>query len=168
MTGRPAAGAANGHLWWVLAPIVLAGLGAGMIAPDMNDRTIAGFNQMFGTCAQVVAALLVVIAVEVSLTTFRGLDLPKAAVKTGLASGCMSLVAAVAALSPSLSDQLYDVCFVVALAGGAGSLVTVILVGLRAIDQAWEGAKLADVWRDAMLGDPAAKKELLELGEPKA
>jgi hypothetical protein len=150
----------------VLAPIALAAVLAALIVPDLNSATIGRFGQLFSTCAQVIGALLVVIAVEVSVTTFRGLDLPKSGVKMGLASGCLALAAAVAALSPSVPDWTYEVCFVVVVAGGVGSLVTVVLVGIRAIDQAWEGAALADLRRDAVLGDDAAIKNLRELGEP--
>jgi hypothetical protein len=150
----------------VVAPIVLAAVLAALIVPDLNSATIGRFGQLFSTCAQVVGALLVVIAVEVSVGTFRGLDLPTSAVKTGLASGCLALAAAVAALSPSVPDGLYEVCFVVVVAGGVGSLVTVVLVGVRAIDQAWERATLVDTFRDAVLGDDAAIRKLLALGEP--
>jgi hypothetical protein len=150
----------------VLAPIAIAAVLAALIVPDLNSATVGHFSQLFSTCAQVVGALLVVIAVEVSITTFRGLDLPKSGVKMGLASGCLALAAAVAALSPSVPDSVYEPCFVAVVAGGVGSLVTVVFVGVRAIDQAWEGATLADLRLDALLGDDTAQRKLRELAEP--
>jgi hypothetical protein len=151
----------------LLIPIaIFAVLNGALLAPDVDRAGAAGFGQMFGTCAQVVAALLIVIAVNVTVTTFRGLDLRPTTVKAGLGAGCVALVASIAATSPSLPEWLYKPCFAIATTGGLCTLVAVIVLGWKAIDQAHEGAELLALRRRAALNDSAAREELLELGEP--
>lgn len=134
-----------------------------LIAPDVD--TPGDFSTLAGTCAQVIAGLLVVLAVQVTVGSFRGLDLRASDVKTGLVVGGVSLIAAVAALSPTLPIVLYAPLLALAVAGGLGALVTVMILGVRVIDGAWEAASLAALRRRAELGDDAAQHELLEKGE---
>jgi len=136
-----------------------------IVAPHLNRAKAVGFASLFATCAQVVAALLVVIAVQVTVITFRGLDLRASDVKTGLAAGCVSVVSAVAALSPSLPNPLYGLLLALAGAGGLGSLVTVVILGVKTIDRARGEAETAALRRRAALGDDAAAAELLAKGE---
>jgi hypothetical protein len=137
-----------------------------LVAPDLDGASSARFASLFATCAQVVAALLVVIAVEISATTFRGLDLRASDVKTGLTAGCVSVISAIAALSPSLPNAMYELAFGLAVGGAVGALGTVVMVGAKAIDQAREAADLAALQRRARLGDDAARSDLARMGEP--
>lgn len=150
----------------VIAITVFAFIAGWVVAPHLDHSNAPSFDSLFATCAQVVAALLVVIAVEVTVTSFRGLDLRAGDVKLGLATGCISLIAAIAALSPSLPDGLYKLCLALAVSGGLGALATVLTLGGRAIGWRREEAELLALHRRAALGDGAAVEELLARGEP--
>lgn len=144
---------------------IAAALVGWLIAPHLGHATAAEFGTLFATCAQVAAGLLVVIAVQVTFSTFRGLDLRASDIKSGLLAACLSVASGVAALSPSLASWLYRPLLAVTVAGALGSLVTVVIVGFKVIDQAHEEAERAAKRRRAMLGDEAARQELLAEGQ---
>jgi hypothetical protein len=144
--------------------MVLGLIAGGLMAPELEGGDTR-FHPLLATSAQVVGALLVVIAVEVTVTTFRGLDLNASDVRTGLAGGCASLVAFIAALSPSLPDWVYEPLFAIGVGSAAAAVATVIVVALPAIDQAREAATVLALQRRARLGQKDARKELLERGE---
>jgi hypothetical protein len=135
-----------------------------LIAPDLSGGNSTRFGSFFATSAQVVAALLVVLAVGVTAASFRGLDLRRRDLIAGMSEGCVALVAALTALSPSLPSWVYEPCFAVTVAGGLGSLITVLMLGVKAIDQAKQGATEEVLVLRASMGDTAAVEELARRG----
>jgi hypothetical protein len=108
-----------------------AGLGS---APEIgSDIEHARWTGFFATAAQVTATLLVVLAVEGRLAARTEMFARVGGAVLTVAYVAFGIMAAAAGLSPSLSSWQYRQAFAITLAGGAGALFSVVLIGARAL-----------------------------------
>lgn len=105
-----------------LATLVLALIFAPVIRPSQHAR----FENIFGTSAQVLATLLVALAVEAR--ALRVEDSTARRLVTGWTLGMLALglVASVVALNPALTTCAYRVLFGLTMAAGIGALLSVL------------------------------------------
>jgi uncharacterized membrane protein YgaE (UPF0421/DUF939 family) len=112
-----------------VAVAVVVSLVAWLFAPDLGSfRQHSAFADFFATCAQVIAALMIALAIEAQVVV-RRLHL---AVVTA-ASVAIGEVAAIAALSPMLPPWSYRWLFAVTIGGGVGALVAVLMASVQAL-----------------------------------
>jgi hypothetical protein len=100
------------------------------IESDVDQQRWSGF---FGTSAQVIATLLLALAIEARFVS-RAQLFPNAR-WAHIAVGYVALgeLAAVTGLSPSVAPCLYTQAFAITVGGGVGALITVVLIGARAL-----------------------------------
>ena len=121
---------------------VLAGLLAWILAPDVDSAAQHGaFVDFFATSAQVIAALMVALAIESRLAVRHRV----LAIVTAL---CLSLgeISAVAALSPSLPDASYRWLFVFTVGGGSGAMVAAVIIGAQTLVAEANASALRELW----------------------
>ena len=107
----------------------LAGSAAWTFAPDLDSASQhEAFSPFFATAAQVIAAVLVALAVEARLAVRHELLAITSAIC--LATGGVS---AVAALSPVLPDFAYSWLFAGTVAGGTGAMFAAIVIGSQTL-----------------------------------
>jgi hypothetical protein len=129
---------------------LLAGLAVGLIAgtsaPDglADNARYAEWKDVYGTCAQVIATLLVALVVEAHSPFVRTGALA-VRVCTSLAGVLLGIagLSAVVGLSPSLPGCVYPVLLGLAVGGTAAGLTAVVVLGvgitlgtLRKVDDA--------------------------------
>lgn len=125
-----------------------AALAAWLFAPEIATlKQHESFVDFFATSAQVIAAVLIALAVEARLVV-RSVFLAVVAA----CSVAIGEVSAIAALSPSLPEDLYRWLFALTVGGGLGGLVTAIVVGAQAL------ADRRDAVRDFELGRLAERR----------
>lgn len=109
---------------------VLASILAFWQAPDLGtDLLRRPWDDFFTTCAQVIAALFIAVALEARSSPGRS---PTSAVAT-IACLTVGEVAAVAALTTSLPDCLYRCLFALTVGGGLGALVAAVTLATSAL-----------------------------------
>jgi hypothetical protein len=127
----------------------LAGIAAWTLAPDLHaSAQHEAFKDFFTTAAQVIAALLVALAIEARFAVQHALLAITSA--TCLVVGEIS---AIAALSPALPDAAYSWLFVCTVAGGTGAMVAAIVIGAQALTADAQGTmvrELEELGRRAM------------------
>jgi hypothetical protein len=108
------------------------------VSPDIDtDVQHARWTGFFGTAAQVTATLLVVLAVEGKLAAGTALMPKRGGALLTVLYIAVGLIAAVGALSPSLSDDAYCQLFAFTVAGGVGALFSVVLIAARSLSLAY-------------------------------
>lgn len=131
-----------GNRWRVLVPVILVAMASFVASLFLwGDKGGGGFLHdqaaFFGTAAQVLAALLVTMA----LSQTAGSDTEVRVVRPVLglavvAAGVGELAAVVAlSLNPSLPSSLQALVFSLTISAGSTALLSVILVGLRFLGQ---------------------------------
>lgn len=108
---------------------------AAAFAPDINTAHKASqVSSLFSTSAQVIATLLVALALEARALPFRELNARRLIAGGTLTYVIVGAVAAIVALNPALSSCAYQVLFALTLAGGAGALLSVLAIAYHVID----------------------------------
>jgi hypothetical protein len=153
---------AKDYLVAVPFAVAVAGYVAGLsLSPEIdNDVEHARWTGFFGTAAQVTATLLVVLAVEGRLASRTEMFARLGGAVLTVGYVAVGIVAAVAGLSPSLSGAQYRHLFAITVAGGAGALFSVVLIGARALrseyaDRDAEIKKRVDERIEALKADPS-------------
>jgi hypothetical protein len=109
---------------------VLVGLVACFVAPDIGSPKQAGhYSSLFATSAQVLAAVLVALAVEARAIPFRKLNAQHLIAAGTLSYVMIGAMAAIVAQIPTLSSAAYKVMFILTLGAGGGALLSVLTVG---------------------------------------
>jgi hypothetical protein len=114
-------------LQWILVAVV--GVVGVAFAPDLDSLAQhERFKDFFTTSAQVIAALLVALAVEARFAVRHVLLAITSAV-------CLVVgeLSAIAALSPALPDTAYTVLFASTLAGGTGAMVAAVVIAAQTL-----------------------------------
>lgn len=112
-----------------LGVAVVAAVLAFLVAPDLDSTNQhAKFVDFFATSAQVIAAVLIALAVEARFAVRRVV----LALVTA-ATVAVGEISAVAALSPSLPNWIYRWLFALTVGGGLGGLVAAIVVGAQTL-----------------------------------
>jgi hypothetical protein len=123
--------------WVILVPTVLAlpvgYLLAAFVIPEAagEPEFYAEFNSFFQTSAQVIAGLLVVIAVETRFASREARIAIREARVIAVVWTIVAEIAALAALSPTLPASLDRPVFRLVVGGGASGLIAIILVAAR-------------------------------------
>jgi hypothetical protein len=124
--------------WLVLIPTLLAlPVGYVVVSTSLVPEAAgeAGFHRrysdFFQTAAQVIATLLVVIAVESKLASRAARLATREAGVVAVVWVVAAEVAAVAAVSPDLPLSWHSVLFSLTVSGGAAGLIAVILIAAR-------------------------------------
>ena len=119
--------------WFLLVPLagaVVCGVLAGLSSPNVSHgEALESLNSLFGTTAQVIAALFVALAVGARYVK----EIRAMTAALALLFMAVGLVAAVMGTSTGLPHKLYPVLLGVTVGGGLGGLATVLVVGFAAL-----------------------------------
>lgn len=113
-----------------LAAFVLIFIVARVKAPAFGPGSASEYSSFFGTVAQVIAAVLIALALELRTLPFRDLNTRRWIVGVSLLYVALGLAAAVIALNPGLSPTLDRWLFALAIAAGAAALLSVLTISL--------------------------------------
>jgi hypothetical protein len=147
--------------------VAVAGYVAGLtiLGPKINKAFPTDFHQFFSTSAQVIATLLVVLAVEQAVFESEMAPTTKLAAQWGLVFVALGEVAAVLALSVRLSEEPYRQAFAVTVGSGLAALVAVVLTGWRRLSASAHKEFVDEMKLLAQVGDRGAKAWLDAHGE---
>ncbi len=110
-------------------------------APEITSDNQRDFANFYGTTGQVVATLFVALAVEVrALPTTFGNTVRLVVIVT-LMYVALGVAASVVALDPSLPSGVYEPLFALALAGGAGALLSVLAIAFQIVEAAFDAER---------------------------
>ena len=157
----------EGKIAGLLPPVVaVAGCAAALtvLRPTVGESFPDDFSQFFGTSAQVIATLLVALALEKA--AFQSATSPSATIagRWGLVFVALGAVAAVTALSTRLPADVYAAAFAVTVGAGIAALLSVVLAGWRTIATGAREAEIEKFRQLAAEGDPGAVRALARLG----
>jgi hypothetical protein len=111
----------------VPAGFALLVLAAGLLlSPQIDSRNHQSFSDVFATMAQVIATLVIALAIEARALPIKETNLRRFVVGITLTYVGVGGAASVLGLNPSLPSCLYEPLYAVAMAGGAGGLLTVL------------------------------------------
>jgi hypothetical protein len=124
-----------------LAVALLLGGTAWFIAPDLDTaREHERFKEFFATSAQVIAAVLIALAVEARFVARRPL-----LVLVTASSVAVGEVSAIAALSPELPGWMYTWLFALTVGAGGGGLFAAIVVGAQVLATDIEAERVSEL-----------------------
>ena len=121
--------------WFPLVGVVIAAAVAGFFGPQINPGDDhQRYSDLFSTTAQVIATLLVALALESGIAATHDIYLRRLVSRFTVSYVALGVGAAIIALNPSLSSCAYRILFTVAMAAGAGALLSVVAVGYYAVE----------------------------------
>jgi hypothetical protein len=148
---------------YALPFVLLVGLYAGvflLLAPSGDSgRVHHDYDPLLTTAAGVLVGPIIALAFEFRGATLTGLLLARPAAVLALVYPIAAEVAAVSALSPGVSAELYRHLFTLTVSGGLAGFAAVLLIGIQTATRAVDTAELQGL---AALGDPVAE-ELLKV-----
>ncbi len=157
----------NRYVFFLPFVVLIVGylLGLFLIGPEVQSGFSTKFSSFFLTAAQVMAAAFVALAFQARLYATGTALLSRRATRLAFVYVVVGVVAAVAALSPSLPGWLYEQAFALTVGCGLAVLIALLLVAGRQITAATRDEEKEQLKTLAGLGDPVAKQMLEQDGD---
>jgi hypothetical protein len=110
-------------------------------APSIDDHNHGEFSTLYGTAGQIIATLLVALALEARALPLEFGNARRLVAGFTLTYVGVGLVASVVALNGSLPSCAYEPLFALAMGGGAGALLSVLMIAYRIVDAEFDARR---------------------------
>jgi hypothetical protein len=144
----------------LLVALVMYFSGLFWFDPVVHTGFATKFSSFFSAAATVNAGALIALAVAARLLTVSSRPVSRLAAALAFIYAVCGEVAAVAALSPSLTPDIYSQAFAITVGGGSGLLAAVLLIALRGVYVETKTREREELERLAAQGDPGAEHVL--------
>lgn len=130
-----------------------------VLEPDVSETFPSDFSEFFATAAQVLAAGLIALVLEIRVFTAPRALVARRAAVLALLFIIVGEVAAITSLIPSLPDRaMYRWGFALTVAAGVAFLIALLLIAMRTLAGDADEREEEDLRQLAAAGDPMAAR----------